>query len=102
MNAKAWKYLLISTDNFIFSLGGERNRNQEFNLYSGTEYMTGKKTGVKGVKIDRKNIFAKIDSKIYKFSSFFPARYPVPTLSEQKYKFLFPVLLIPYIYLYEN
>ena len=44
----------------------------------------------------RKNIFPKINSKIYKFSVFFPARYPVPALPEPEYKFLVPVPLNPY------
>ena len=46
--------------------------------------------------MDRKITFPKINSKIYKFSVFFPARYPVPALPEPKYKFLFPVPLTPY------
>ena len=50
--------------------------------------------------MDRKNIFPKINSKIYKFSGFFPAGYPVPALPEPEYKFLFPVLLTPYTQLY--
>ena len=52
------------------------------------------------IKMHRKNIFPKINSKIYKFSGFFPAGYPVPALPEPEYKFLFPVLLTPYTQLY--
>ena len=48
------------------------------------------------IKIDRKNIFPNINSKIYEFCTFFPARYPVPALPEPKYKFLFPVPLTRY------
>ena len=46
----------------------------------------------------RKNIFPKINSKNYKFSAFFTARYPVPAMPEPEYKFLVPVLLTPYLF----
>ena len=48
------------------------------------------------IKMHRKNIFPKINSKNYKFLGFFPARYPVPALPEPEYKLLFPVPLTPY------
>ena len=47
------------------------------------------------IKMYRKNIFPKINSKNYKFSGSFPARYPVPALPRPEYKFLFPVPLNP-------
>ena len=50
----------------------------------------------------RKNIFPKINSKNYKFSGFFPARYPVPALPELEYKILFPVPLTTYYRILPN
>ena len=48
------------------------------------------------IKMHRKNIFPKINSKNYKFSIFFPARIPVPAMPEPKSKFFVSVPLTPY------
>ena len=47
------------------------------------------------IKIYRKNIFPKINSKIYKFSGFFLPEVPIPALPEPESKFLVPSLLAP-------
>ena len=47
------------------------------------------------IKIYRKNIFPKINSKIYKFSVFFLPEVPIPALPEPESKFLVPSLLAP-------
>jgi len=48
------------------------------------------------IKIYRKNIFPKINSKIYKFSVFFLPEVPIPALPDPESKFLVPSLLAPY------
>ena len=48
------------------------------------------------IKMHRKNIFPKINSKIYKFSVFFPARIPVPAMPEPESNFFVSVPLTPY------
>ena len=45
------------------------------------------------IKIYRKNIFPKINSKIYKFSGFFLPEVPIPAMPEPESKFLVPSLL---------
>ena len=45
------------------------------------------------IKMHRKNIFPKINSKNYKFSVFFPARIPVPAMPEPESKFFVSVPL---------
>ena len=47
------------------------------------------------IKMHRKNIFPKINSKNYKFSVFFPARIPVPAMPEPESKFFVSVPLTP-------
>ena len=48
------------------------------------------------IKIYRKNIFPKINSKIYKFSVFFLPEVPIPALPEPESKFLVSVPLTPH------
>ena len=47
------------------------------------------------IKMHRKNIFPKTNSKNYKFSVFFPARIPVPAMPEPESKFFGSVPLTP-------